>query len=232
MTELDLSALEKALSSKSRQPRQSLSSSTPKSKHELFDEAKKLACELHEVYHKKLGTRYQGDSYYVAYWDSSLRRNNDPVGDITNVPIQVFKNLVNNGIRWLKDYHNMLNILVTQFPELALEANLEGKSGSELINYIYFKRIGELERIIRSRILSPEGDILVKCDVWFENSVPQFHVSVSGWLHQSRGVSISGIEQRPQHPEDMAKLLYFLGHFNEVADQINKQIDKITIVRR
>jgi hypothetical protein len=232
MTEFNLDALEKALSSKSRQPRQSLSLGPAKSKQELFDEAKKLASELWNVYNKKLRTRYRGDSYYIPYWDGSLRRNDNGVDDIRNIPIQVFENLVNNGRRLLKDYHNMVNTLVMQSPELALEANLEGRSGTEILSYIYSKRLDELDRIIRSRILSPEADVYVKCDMWFESSIPQFRVTVSGWVHQSRGVSVSGVELHPKRPEDMAKLLYFLSHFDGVVDQLNKQIDKIKIVGR
>jgi hypothetical protein len=229
MTEFDLDALEKALSSKSRQPRQSLSLGPAKSKQELFDEAKKLASELYSVYHKTLRTRYRGDSYCVRYWEGSLRRNDIKLNDISNVPIQVFENLVSNGRRYLKDYHNMVNTLVTQSPELALEANLEGKTGTEVLQYVYSKRLDELDKIIRSRILSPEAELYIHCDMWFESSTPQFKLTISGWLHRSGSVSVSGVELHPKKPEDMAKLFCFLNHFDDVVKELKRQIDAIKI---
>jgi hypothetical protein len=228
VSEFNLDALEKVLSPKGRQLRQSLSLKPAKSKQALYDEGKKLAKELYDVYAKKvLRTRYQGESYYIHHYTGLLYRNEFDV-DVNSVPIQVLENLVNNGNLLLKDYHNMIDTLVIQLPELALEANLEEKSGSEVLRYIYFKRLDELDKIVKYRILSPEANIYITFDMWFESPAPQSKLTVTGWLHQGR-MNIDGIELYPKNPTGVSKLIYFLTNFDKVVDQVNKQIDKIKI---
>jgi hypothetical protein len=229
MTEFDLEALEKALGSKGRKPRQGLSLKQPRSKQELYEEAKRLAKEYDDVYSKYLYTRHKGDSYWIMHGE--LRRDRYyRVDDIDKVPIQVFEQLVANGRRRLKDYHEMLNRVIQENPEIALEANLEGKTNSELLRFAYRKRLDQIDEVITRRVKTPQVAMYLSFNIWLEPPLGQhFTISVNWWSYRVRSVTVSGVELYPKKPNEMAKLVHFLTYFEQVIEQVNQQLDEIEI---
>jgi len=225
--DFDLDALEKALSSKSRKPRQGLSLSPALSKRELWNEAVKLADEMYAVYYRKLRTRHQGDSYYI--YSGRLIRNEYICNDIDNVPRPVFEKLVTNGKRTLKDYHDMVNKLVVENPEVALEASLEGKTGSNILRFAYKKRIEQIDSIVRNRVICPTAILYFNLPVRLKPPLgEEFSISVH-WYSYQRCPMVSGIELCAKKPQEMARLVHFLTYFEQVEREINRQLDEIEI---
>jgi len=225
--DFDLDALEKALSSKGRKPRQDLSLKSALTKRELWNEAVKLADEMYTVYNRKLRTRCQGDSYYI--YSGRLIKNEYICNDIDNVPRPVFEKLVANGRRVLKDYHDMVNKLVMENPEIALEANLEGKTGNDVLRFVYSKRIKQIDNIFRSRVVCPTVGVHFNLLIGLKLPLSdKFSITVNWWSYR-RYPSISGIELRAKKPQEMAKLVHFLTYFEQVEREINRQLDEIEI---
>ncbi len=227
MTNFDLEALEKALSSKERKPRQDLSLKSALSKRDLWNEAVRLADEMDTIYGRKLRTRHHGDSYYI--YSGSLVRNGFRHNDIDDVPRPVFEKLVANGRRALKDYHDMVHKLIIENPEIALEANLEGKTGSGVLNFAYNKRMEQIDITFRSRVMCPTGNIYLNLPITLKTPLgEEFVISVNWWSYR-RHPSVNGIERYPKKPQEMVKLVHFLTYFEQVVREINRQLDEIEI---
>jgi len=227
MTNFDLEALEKALSSKARKPRQDLSLKSALSKRDLWNEAVRLADEMYTIYNRKLRTRHQGDSYYI--YSGRLIKNDYRHDDINNVPRPVFEKLIANGRRVLKDYHDMVNKLVMENPDVALEANLEGKTGNDVLKFAYNKRIEQIDNIFRSRVVCPTCNLYLNLPVTLRPPLgEEFRISVNWWSYR-RYPSVNGIELYPKKPQEMAKLVHFLTYFEQVEREINRQLDEIEI---
>jgi len=182
MTNFDLEALEKALSSRERKPRQDLSLKSALSKRDLWNEAVRLADEMYAIYNRKLRTRHRGDSYYI--YSGRLIMNDYRHDDIDNVPRPVFEKLIANGRRVLKGYHDMVNKLVMENPELALEANLEGKTGSDVVKWAYNKRINQIDNIFRKRVVCPTAGAYFNLPIRLKTPLGgEFMISVNWWSY-------------------------------------------------
>lgn len=228
MTNIDISALEKALSSKGRQPKKDLSPKPGLSKRALLDEAIKLAEDVNSIYSRNLRTRHAGESYSIQYGDlhSGGYRRTDKIEDI---PCQVFEQLVANGRRLLKDYHGMIDQVIQLNPELALEANLEGQTGSDVLRFAYDRRIEQIGKLLSSRVVSPEvslslqfKDLVIKAPLGKE-----FEISIDYWI--GRSVTVGGVSLYSRKRDDMIRLAQFLTYFEQVETEINRQLDTIEI---
>lgn len=227
MQEFDLAALEKALFTKSRKPRQDFTLKPGLSKQALYDEAKRLAKEYYGIYRKNLGTRHRGQSYMIVY--GQLRQGRySQIGDIEQVPTAVFEKLVVNGRFHMKSYHDASNTVIMQNPEIALEANLEGKTNNEVLNFVYGKRLKQIEQLLTQRVSSPEAVMHLNFDITMKPLLGQpFLVTVSHWT--TRSARVDGIESYPKSEVEMVKLVHFLTHFEQVVDELNRQLDKVEI---
>lgn len=226
METFDLSSLEKALSPKGRQSKKDLSPKPGLSKQELLDEAKRLAEDVNSIYSRPLRTRHAGDSYYIQYGDL---HGSGSRWEIKDVPRQALEQLVVNGRRLLKDYYQMIEEVTQLNPELALEANLEGKTRGNILSFTYHRRIKQLEELLNSRVESPEvglrlsfGGLVVK-----PPSGNGFEISVDWWV--GRQAIVSGVFLNPRHKDDMIRLNHFLTYFEQVLDGVNRQLGKIKI---
>ncbi|MCD6390532.1 MAG: hypothetical protein J7L92_00840 [Dehalococcoidia bacterium] len=219
--DIDLGALENALSSKAKKTRKG--SAIKGSKQELFEEAKILAKELLGVYSKKLRTRHQGKTYYVSgdhlrigYWER--------VDDINEVPHIVFERLVTNGRKWLKDYHEATARVIKDNPSLALEANLEGKTNMDILQYAEDKIRDEITQLIQGRIKAPG---INRIFFRFLVSLSGYPINISGSLDGY--FYVDDIDFKPKDPSSADMVIKFINHFEEVKEQINRQIDGIMI---
>lgn len=226
MTEFNISALEQALSSKGRQPKKDL----PKlglSKRELLDEAIKLAEDVRSIYSRNLRTRHAGKSYYIQYGNlHSGRYREDKIEDI---PRQAFEQLVANGRRLLKDYYGMIDHVTQLNPELALEANLEGQTGSDVLKFAYGRRIEQIDKLLSSRVVSPEVSLFLRFkDLMVKPPLgKEFEISIDYWT--GRSATVGGIDLYSRKRDDMMRLAQFLTYFEQVLDEINRQLDEIEI---
>lgn len=227
MTEFDLSTLERALSSKGRKPRQDLSLKPALSKRELWDEALRLGREMDHIYSRNLWVRCQGATYRVRYGE--LLTGCYKRVDIDEAHYEVLERLVANGRKRLKNYHDMVNQVIQECPVLALEANLEGHSGSTVLEFIYDKRLEQILTVLHQRISSPKETLFINLSIMMRPPLgTEFAVAIKGWLNRS-SVIVEGIELRAKTPAEIAKLVHFLTYFEQVIDGMNRQIDNIEI---
>ena len=224
--DIDLSELEKALSFKGRQHKEKVSPIKPGlSKQQLLDEAVKLASDVNHIYSRRLSTRVAGKSYYIDSGDlyqGGYRRQSE------DVPLQVFEQLVANGKRLLKDYHEITEQVIQMNPGLALEANLEGKTGSKVLQFAYDRRINQIGALLNSRVSSPTVDLFLRFAKLVVKAPlgKEFEVYVDWW---GGAPSLRGVSLYDKNKNGMARLAHFITYFEQVESGIKRQLDTIEI---
>lgn len=225
MTEqFNLGALERALTTKERKPKLKLK---PYSREELLSQVKRMAEELDKLSMRNLSTRYDDSSWkYVGrFYQDGYRKEDD------EAPLQVLERLVVNGQKRLKPYHDMINHIVMTNPELALEANLEGRTGFEVLSYAYNQRIEQIDEYLRSHIVisPPHGPaIFIKFGIELGMGGETLGLSINGWLHHP-GISIDGVSPYPKKKKEMDGLIFFIQNTDKVIAEIGRQISQIEI---
>lgn len=223
----NLAALEKALSPKGRQPRQNLTPTSSLSKQALLDEAINLASDVQAIYSRDLRTRHAGVSYRIrnrfvsAGYYHALK--------IEDVPRQVLQRLVTNGRRLCKNYYQIIDRVVQLNPGLALEANLEGKTGYDVMRFVYDRRLDQIGTLLHSRILSPEVNLLLTFRA-LKVQPPLgegFEISID-WAMRGQPL-VSGVSLSARTETEMIRLVQFLTYFEQVTNEMNRQLNTIVI---
>lgn len=223
MTEFNLDALEQALKPRERKKGLKLEAY---SREELIYQVKRMAGELKQLNMKELKTKHDGES-----WEFEENNNCFICGyrrqDDDDIPIEVLKRMVANGQKKLKSYHDMIDHLVVSNPEIALEANLEGKSGTEVLGYAYGKRVKQIQDYIDSYIVVPRyGNtrLFIRLNV----NLDVLNLEMNYWIGEG-GISLGGVALNPTNQEEGQKLLFFLTNFDKVLAGIDRQLSKIKI---
>lgn len=227
MESFDIAALEKALSTKGRHPKEDVSIKPGASNQQLLNEAIRLGEDVQRIYSRDLSTRVAGESYSIEY--GNLYQGNSRWDKTEGIPRRVFEQLIKNGKRLLKDHFKTVEQVIQLNPGLALEANLEGKTGSKVLQFAYDRRVEQINALLESRVSALSGMRLYlefKIEMQPPGGEP-FGISISHW--NSRYPSVSGIEVNANNAENRVRLVCFITHFEQVEREINRQLDMIEI---
>lgn len=228
--DIDMDALEQALSSKRGYGDKSPSIDPFASNEDLLNEAIRLAKDVDYITGSLLRIQYQREKFWVDRYGALYRDATGRVKDANAAPRKALERLISRGRSRLKYYYEAIEKVTKEVPTLTLEANLEGEQSRNVLHYIEKKMTSEVSKIINGSITAPSG---VRMQIYITVAFPNGRATIGGYLGGDFG--FTGIEFVPRSNRggfEIDKTLSFIKSFEQVKVQLIQHLDQITVKRR